>query len=176
MTINQIEERATDLLNKYNCSSAPVNIKQLIKKLNVNMKPDELGAEVSGLLVIENNRIVIGYNSNESLVRQRFTLAHEVGHFILHCNNSKKDKIFVDKIMFRKNFSSNIERRQEMQANIFAASLLMPKNLVEKEFELIINSSDYLTEEDIVSKMANKFKVSEIAMTYRLINLNFLQQ
>jgi len=174
MTINQIEEKAALLLKEHDLFYAPIPVKKVIKKLNVDIKPDKLGNEISGLLVIENNKAVIGYNSEESNVRQRFTLGHEIGHFVIHCTNESRNKIFVDKIMYRKNFSSTSEKRQEMQANVFAASLLMPKELVKKEFNKLLRGSEYITEEEIVFEMANKFKVSEIAMTYRLINLNLM--
>lgn len=176
MTINQIENKATSLLKDFNLLKAPVDVKKVIKNLNVSLEPEKLGSEVSGLLVIENNKAVIGYNSDEPTVRQRFTLAHEIGHYVIHCNSSSRDKIFVDKIMYRKNFSSTSEKRQELQANVFAASLLMPKQLVKEEFANLLNAADHITEEDIVYEMSTTFKVSEIAMTYRLINLNLLQR
>jgi len=85
-------------------------------------------------LVNENSRI--GYNSFESEVRQRFTLAHELGHFILHSDN-KDDYLFVDnaKVMFRTNKTSNQDYRREREANIFAASILMPQSLIKDVFD-----------------------------------------
>lgn len=176
MTLKQIEDTATGLLEKLSLNYAPVPIKNIIKKLDIGLKPDELGEEISGLLVIENNRAVIGYNSEESIVRQRFTMAHEIGHFVLHCDKNAKNQLFVDSIMYRKNFSSESEKRREMQANTFAASLLMPRKLVVTNFDELVETGGNLTDEDIIYELSSLFKVSSIAMTYRLINLNLLSR
>lgn len=176
MTLQQIEQKATDLLKDLEQLTFPVPVKKIIKELDVDIQADDLGEEISGLLVIEDGRALIGYNSDEPIVRQRFTLAHELGHYILHCNRNNRNKIFVDKIMYRKNFSSTSEKRQEMQANTFAAALLMPEILIEQEFNRLLNSSEPLTEEDIIEELSSGFKVSAISMTYRLINLNLLSR
>lgn len=176
MTLKQIEERAMSLLEDLSFNYAPVPIKKIIKRLDVGLKPDELGDEISGLLVIESNRAVIGYNSQESIVRQRFTMAHEIGHFLLHCDKNSKNQLFIDNIMYRRSFSSESERRREMQANAFAAAILMPQNLIESNFNELIESTRNFTDEDIIEELASMFKVSNIAMTYRLMNLNLLSR
>lgn len=172
MNSGKIEKKAEKLLKDLNYSILPVPIKKVIKKLGVDIKPDFLGDEISGLLITENGRSIIGYNSVEPIVRQRFTLAHELGHYVLHTD----DKLFVDKIMYRKNFSSTKERIQESEANAFAAAILMPKELLRKEFDSLTELQNSLTEEDIVDKLSSKFKVSTISMTYRLINLDLLKK
>lgn len=171
----KIEILATELLNNFGYDEAPIPIKKLIKNLGIEIKPEYLGDEISGLLVIEDNRTIIGYNSAEPTVRQRFTLAHELGHHVLHSFGDSKERLFVDKIMYRKNFTSQKEKKQEMEANVFASRILMPEDLIKKEFHRLLNSLDFLTEEDIINKMASKFKVSSISMTYRLSNLNLLE-
>ncbi|MBZ9731186.1 ImmA/IrrE family metallo-endopeptidase [Salegentibacter sp. JZCK2] len=171
----KIEILAVELLGQFGYMEAPIPIKKLIKNLGIEIKPEYLGDEISGLLVIEDKRTIIGYNSSEPTVRQRFTLAHELGHHILHRSESSNEKLFVDKIMYRKNFTSKKEKKQEMEANVFASRILMPENLVKSEFNKILDSLDHLTEEDIINRMASIFKVSSISMTYRLSNLNLLE-
>lgn len=166
----KIEKKAEGLLAKMGYEAIPVPIKKIIKGLGIVIKPDYLGDEISGLLITEKGRTIIGYNSIESTVRQRFTLAHELGHHILH----NEDKLFVDKIMYRKSFSSEKERAQEIEANAFAAAILMPHKILSDEFNLLMESPEQLTEENIVGKLSSRFKVSSIAMTYRLINLKLL--
>ncbi len=64
-----------------------------------------------------------------STVRQRFTIAHELGHFFLHRASST---VFVDAapIFFRDESSSNGSQREEIEANAFAAELLMPEDAI----------------------------------------------
>lgn len=166
-----IETRANELLDNFGITNAPVPIKSIIKKLGIELKPEYLGDEISGVLVIENGRSIIGYNSSEPNVRQRFTIAHELGHHILHKSGKTTEKLFVDKMYRRNETLSPREKNQERQANVFASRILMPENLIKNEFKKIINSLDLLTDEDIVKRMASKFKVSTVSMTWRLSNL-----
>ncbi|MCR8667297.1 ImmA/IrrE family metallo-endopeptidase [Aestuariibaculum sp. M13] len=174
MNIDAIETRALDLLDKSGCLEVPVPVKSVIKFLDIKLSPYDLGDDVSGVLVVNKGECKIGYNSTESLVRQRFTLAHEVGHFWLHLDN-KEQELFVDdsKYMFRKQGGTKSqEYKKEMQANQFAAALLMPKCLIQKEIELLDNG--IINDHDLIVALSKKFKVSQISMTYRLNNLGFL--
>ena len=63
----------------------------------------------------------------------RFTIAHELAHYILH---TKETKLFVDKqVLYRDGKSSTGEILQEREANAFAASLIMPGKLITEEVE-----------------------------------------
>jgi len=170
-----IEYKANEILKDFGDINAPIPIKKVIKKLGIKIKPEYLGDEISGVLVIENGRSIIGYNSSEPNVRQRFTLAHELGHHVLHISTNTTEKLFVDKMYRRNEVLSAREKKQETQANVFASRVLMPENLIKKEFKIILNSLDLLTDEDIINKMASKFKVSTISMTWRLSNLNLIE-
>jgi Zn-dependent peptidase ImmA (M78 family) len=171
MAINQIENKAIELLEKTNSISLPIPIKDIIKKLGIKLSPYDLGSDVSGVLVIDNENSKIGYNSTESHVRQRFTLAHELGHYILHKN--KNQDVFVDNVtyMFRKSNTRSVDYKIEMEANQFAAAILMPGILIERELNLL-NTGD-MSDHDLIVELATKFKVSQIAMTYRLNNLGY---
>lgn len=171
MAINQIEKKALELLQKTNSISLPIPIKNIIKSQGIKLSPYDLGDDVSGVLVIDNENCKIGYNSTESHVRQRFTLAHELGHFILHKNKSQD--VFVDKVtyMFRKSNTRSVDYKIEMEANQFAAAILMPEIMIERELNKLNNGN--LSDHDLIVELANKFKVSQIAMTYRLNNLGY---
>jgi Zn-dependent peptidase ImmA (M78 family) len=113
---------------------------------------------------------IIGVNSAHSIGRQRFTIAHELGHLILH----KDETLHVDErapIGFRNEESSLATKDVEIEANQFAAELLMPADLLAKEIESI---SDDLEAEAAVSELADRFQVSEQAMTLRLTRLGIL--
>lgn len=99
----------------------------------------------------------IEYNVSEAPVRQRFTVAHELGHFALGHNDAPRDS---------GNFQSSGDPR-ERQANRFAAELLMPSSLVKQYYQNGVASS--------VEALANIFGVSKDAMGYRLINLGLLR-
>ena len=167
---NYIEELAKDLLVKNKLFKPKFDIKKLVKKLNLELLYKELGEDVSGLFVMSDDGGIISVNKNESnsKTRQRFTIAHEIGHFLLH---SKLKPIFIDKspkVMFRNSESSSGELYQEREANAFAAALLMPKDLIKDELEKM--EADFKNPTKQLSKV---FSVSEQAMSFRLANLGY---
>lgn len=165
VTENYIEK----LIVSNKITKAPVIFEDIVGDYPITIRKYNLNDEVSGILVIdENGNATIGFNPKESPYRIRFSIAHELGHYFLHSNNSKG--IFMDKLMFRKNIKlyNRREEQVEIEANYFAANLLMPKQILINE----INQLDYLDDdEDNIKKLADKFQVSVSAMTFRLINL-----
>lgn len=111
----------------------------------------------SGFYRILNGVPSIEYNVTEPAVRQRFTVAHELGHFALGHEDAPRDA---------GNFQSSGDFR-ERQANKFAAELLMPTSLVNHYF-----NNGYANS---VEALASMFGVSKDAMGYRLINLGLLR-
>jgi Zn-dependent peptidase ImmA (M78 family) len=161
-----IEEKAEDLLNKLKFNKLPINPELCAKKLNIRVEDSELEDDISGIFVVEHDESYIIYNRSESHVRQRFTIAHELGHFILH----KSSGVFVDrkpKALYRNSASSTGEVLKEREANAFAAALLMPKSLIDREIKKISDT------EEIVDKLAELFEVSKLAMSFRLSNLGY---
>ena len=172
MSIKNIEIKAVQIISDINCYSAPVNVRKIAENLGLEIKEHDLGENVSGVLFIDKGKGIIGLSPNESQVRQRFTIAHELGHYILHRLNKE---MFVDhkqfKAVFRDHVSSTGELEQEREANAFAAALLMPKDLLLMEIDNVIfdlGEEDY----DAIKSLATKFQVSTQAMTYRIANLN----
>jgi Zn-dependent peptidase ImmA (M78 family) len=171
-----IESVASMLLIKHNIHEPFVNVEKIATDLGIALVPYEFGDQISGVLVIKDKHATIGYNKANSPVRRRFTIAHELSHFLLHWKPSAKNKqdVFVDKDLFMKfrntaNEYNQEEVLQEVEANALAAALLMPKHFIERE----LNKTEYqkLEEAQIIKQLANTFKVSEPAMTYRLTNL-----
>ena len=160
--INEIEQQVEKILTKYGIKNAPVSVKEIAKQHDISIAkaPSD---KFSGLLFRkENGQAFIALNSDESPVRQRFTIAHELGHYFLHPNKSS----FVD---FRDNKKNILRGPKEVQANRFAAALLMPKKFLEKDVAAL--ASEGLTEEH-VGFLAQKYNVSDDAMTFRLMNLH----
>lgn len=168
MINRRIESITESILNELNITSAKkIVVEKICKSHGVDVKSEELDMDVSGLFVIKEKEAYIRYNKNEAPHRQRFTMAHELGHFILH----KDTPLFIskkDNVMYRNLDSSTGEIKREREANSFAASLLMPRKFVLDEISKIPKKT-----KDPVSYLADKFRVSEQAMTFRLANLGF---
>ncbi|MDR0457943.1 MAG: ImmA/IrrE family metallo-endopeptidase [Burkholderiaceae bacterium] len=123
----------------------------------------ELGMDgCSGRIEFENHVPVIRYDGTEVPVRQRFTIAHEIGHFALGHLNAKR-AFFRDPPT---NFTSNPGIQEEVSANGFAAELLMPGKII----KYVISVKKIKD----IERLANLFFVSQTAMRYRLINLGIL--
>jgi Zn-dependent peptidase ImmA (M78 family) len=174
MTSRTVDQHAEELLRKTDTYKVPVPIEILAHRVNLTTEASALGDSVSGMLVVEDDRGAIGYNSTHARVRQRFTVAHEIAHFILHLKKNRRSQLFIDPyVIFRRDDNSATgSDRQEVEANRFGAALLMPATLVLKE----IKRHDLdLDDEDALTFLAKRFKVSTAAMTYRLNALGILR-
>lgn len=176
MINNFLEAKAEKLLIQAECfTNPPINIQSLCDYLKIRVEGLELDSDVSGFLAINEEEAVIGYNKNHGNERKRFTIAHEISHFILH---AKKDSpLFIDKdkkpeqsIMFRDATSSTGEFIQEREANAFAAALLMPKKAIEQT----LKEREFADLKIAISKLAETFEVSNQAMSIRLANLEII--
>lgn len=169
MIYNYIEIETQQLLNRFDLYKVGVDLKRLLKKLDIQLVEKDFDEDVSGLFVMNGEQKIISVNKTENSNRQRFTIAHEIGHYILH---SKNQPIFIDRmprVMYRNSVSSTGENLREREANAFAASLLMPKELVETEIQ---NMENELVSEPI-RYLSKKFIVSEQAIAIRLSNLGY---
>lgn len=170
---------AKGVLKQLGIQKAPVNPEEIINKLSSTdldslsglsvkvVSQDFQGEleEVSAILIKEKRQAIIAVNSAHSENRRRFSIAHELGHLILHSNT---ENLKVEKQFFTR--AEGVRNLDEVEANEFAAELLMPEHLITKDFNaLVIKDEDF-----IVSELAKKYKVSEAALTYRLLNLNLV--
>lgn len=157
----------------------PVNIEGIINFLSIEIKnkPDFRKIKVTGNITVKNGIPSIWINpmQNKMLERKRFTLAHELGHYILHIapTNKLNDEIDDEKIVYNRDDNWD---KIEMQANNFSAQLLMPSNLVSEEAEKIIieykkTNNERIPKDIIIEKLAKKFEVSLSAMEFRLSSL-----
>ncbi|TVT60168.1 MAG: ImmA/IrrE family metallo-endopeptidase [Sedimenticola thiotaurini] len=146
------------LAKRHGLSDVPLDVDGLIRILNIRIRREAMDDETSGYLKRMDEHWVIGVNNLHHPRRQRFTLAHELGHFVLHQKNGRE---FVDKILYRNNLDSNSE---EAEANVFAANLLMP----EAEFRRFLSGVS-----DQVEDIASHFNVSALAVRIRAKNLGF---
>ena len=114
--------------------------------------------------VNDKNNPIIYLNWNKPSNNQRFTLAHEFGHYILGHTDNKSTQFRID---FESNLYPQDETREkeELEANYFAATLLMPKKLILKNIGK--KELHRLTTEDI-NGLVDFFSVSEHAIRTRL--------
>ena len=158
----------------FSLESLPIDVKTIAKALNLSVVEAELDDDVSGLLVAKQNsddQVHIFVNKTDSLVRKRFTISHEIGHHVLG-HKFEDSGVHVDRgnhVIPRKTNSGIIEQR-EVEANEFAACLLMPSKLV---LTLVKEISGPFFDHH-VTELATTFKVSEQAMTIRLSRLGIL--
>jgi Zn-dependent peptidase ImmA (M78 family) len=164
----EIDSRAANLLRQYSLMSAPVDVESVAQRLGAQVVYDDLEDDVSGFLLREKGISTIAINKQHHPNRQRFTLAHECGHLFLHAKEG--DRLWLDKTLFFRDDSKSGDHFSEIQANQFAAGLLMPEELLKAS----LGESGPVDDVDVV-RLALKFQVSERAMTVRLISLGLLQ-
>ena len=135
----------------------PVDPSAIARNLGLHVRPknpfDPDSAGWSGRFDADAKSIE--FDASEALVRQRFTISHELGHFALKHGTRFRDNASA--------FSSRNSDLVEREANQFAAELLMPAEQVRS----LVSSGRFSSVEDL----ASIFKVSKVAMAYRVANL-----
>lgn len=164
-----IESKANQLLVEARIPAPPVPVEQVANSLGIEIELADIGEDCSGVLVRHGNRAIIGVNKTHPLNRRRFSIAHEIGHFVLHEGDTYIDKGY--RVHFRDLESGSGTKGEEMDANAFAAALLMPAEWVRDAF---FQQPFELTEDDVLQMLAQKFQVSTQAMSYRLMRLRLL--
>lgn len=167
------ESEAQRVRAAYVGESLPVPVEEIAAKLGAAVVYEAMDRGVSGLLVRDAESTVIGVNSTHADVRQRFSIAHEIGHLVLH----RGRPMVVDhvRLNLRDERSSTATDYEEIQANAFAAELLMPQDLVLRALR-DIDPERSGSEARLVADLAHVFAVSEQAMEYRLVNLGVRRQ
>ena len=145
----------------------------IAERLGATVIYESMDRGVSGLLVRDTGGVVIGVNRSHVPTRQRFSIAHEIGHLLLH--QGRPMVIDHVRLNLRDERSSTATDLEEIQANAFAAELLMPRDLV-LEAARGLDPARTGSETTFVDDLAQIFDVSEQAMEYRLVNLGVRRQ
>jgi Zn-dependent peptidase ImmA (M78 family) len=157
------DPRAGRLLERYRQTFGgeliPVPVESIAEDLLGLHVEDSYEIGYSGMLFPARRRIVLSAAHERELgPRRRFTLAHEVGHWICHClEGERAEEVFCRPV----DVTEATDRDLEREANVFAAELIMPEPLVRKEWG----------GHPSVVDMAWRFQVSEPAMHWRLYNI-----
>ena len=167
MSEHAAREQARGLVEKLGLKAPPVPVEKLAKALGVRVEYNPFDDELSGMAFLRDGKPVIGVNANHHPNRQRFTIAHELGHILLH--RSRLDAaVLIDK---NKNFiprdaiSAEGTDPVEVEANAFASELLMPVKLVR---QVLSESTRDLHDDEYLIALAKRFRVSLAAFQFRL--------
>ncbi|WP_417535607.1 ImmA/IrrE family metallo-endopeptidase [Methylophaga sp.] len=137
--------------------SFPVKVGDIAKALKLTVKQATLPAGISGEIKEVDGQFIIRVNRHDVKYRQRFTVAHEISHFLLH-----RDKIgdgIIDDVLYRSSLSDALEA----QANRLAADIIMPGELIEKELNML--GQIEIEEVEEIAKLA---EVSTTALKIKL--------
>jgi hypothetical protein len=153
------ENEAVQVIARFQ-QEAPVDVTGMAEALGLSVYESdaELPEGVSGKLFKDpvsggSEGFSIIVRASDAYVRRRFTVAHEIAHFVLH-RDQIGDSLTDDEL-----YRSGLSTRQESEANRFAADILMPRNLIVRYIK------DFGSDPQV---LASIFKVSEAAMRIRL--------
>jgi len=168
--MTEIETKALAILETFNLDVFPIDVKKLAEKLDLTILEEDFEDAIAGLLYYKNGSGYIGVNKSHHDNRQRFTIGHEIGHHALHhdINELHWDK---KSFVFYRADNNSPDKKQESEANQFSAALLMPKTMLKR---FIDSENIDLNDEIHIQKLSIKLKVSQQALTFRLLNLGMI--
>lgn len=150
-------ESPMEIISRYQ-RKAPVSVVDIAREMGVKVyKSNGWPDYISGLIRKDAERggssgYAIYTNAKHRKTRRRFTIAHELGHYVLHRDEIGEGEGITDDALYRSRLGGPLER----QANRFAANLLMPRDLIVEAINQGVDS---------VEKLAAKFEVSRSAMS-----------
>ena len=193
-TIQNAQKAAAQLLRDLRLDTIPVPVERIARAKGAQVRFTPFEGDLSGLIYREDDEggremaIIIGVNSTHAPTRRRFTLAHEIGHLHLgHLDTSTLGQLHIDRKfhwvqstrgpIMRDGRSAMGVDVQEMEANAFAAALLMPEEALRQDFETLRDGSigGFDCEDDELARaLADRYKVSPQAMLLRLFHLKLI--
>lgn len=152
-------EKIRGILKQAGITVPPVDVTKVAELFSIPVIPyPDFPEDISGTIVRldDNGKAVIGINQKHAAVRQRFTVAHELGHYL--CGHD--DRTIVDDRLDK-------DSPKETEANRFAAELLMPRDL------LVVDLKKGRFD---IPALAQRYQVSEQAMSVRLLQSGLLKK
>lgn len=162
----RLEELTSEILLNNDMYKIPVDVIKIANANDIKVYEGNLDKKISGAIRYkkEECKFEILVNKNDVKTRQRFTIAHELGHFFLHKDFLESEELHVD-IMYRAaEKETDEEKEREREVDYFAGALLMNRTLLEKMHN----------ENNSIQELADIFNVSISAMTVRLDVLDLL--
>jgi Zn-dependent peptidase ImmA (M78 family) len=171
---DEARKEARQIIWESRISKPPVYVEEIAEAHGAQIARHRFEGPESGFALRDGRKWIIGVNIQTSRRRQRFTIAHELGHLLLHRGRPLTVDQAVLRVDLRNEVSSMATDIQEIQANTFAATLLMPEEIVLDYATNLVRSDGSITRDDLIARLARTFDVSAEAMSYRLINLGIL--
>lgn len=157
---------ARRVISQLRIDAPPINLVAIARHYDVEIREQVFPDDISGALHRGPDQAVIAVNSAHHLHRRRFTIAHELGHFLLHPDApAYYDQEQQVGLHFRARVTGTAWNPKEVEANRFAAELLMPRKLI------LARVRDSVAVD--AAQLAAEFNVSTQAMTYRLADMRF---
>lgn len=158
--------------------SYPIDMEKFVKSIGIKLikTPDFKNPKRMGRAYISQGKPIIEVNllQNDNIGRRRFTISHELGHFVNdifpQMGEAQEEELAFDDTKETMEFNRDENWNPiEMYANRFAADFLMPKEIVLSQFDDL--HAQEIPINEIVSELAASFKVSLAAMRIRLESL-----
>lgn len=154
---HEIREEYLEKIEVYR-KTLPVDVKKIAEELEINIIGKELSQ--AGYIQDDDNEITIYVNKDHPEPRQRFTIAHEIAHFLVHREALKEEgtldrddsplRIYTDK--------------KESEANALAADILMPIEAIDSLLKELYSKKEAVT----IEGLADRLQVSEQALKIKL--------
>lgn len=165
-------EKAHALLVRLEIRMVPTPVEKIARALGAQIRFAPFDDELSGMVYIKDGLPIIGVNALHHPNRQRFTIAHEIGHLELH-RDIITSAIHVDKGfptgLMRDSKSATGTEDIEIEANQFASELLMPRDSIKSE---LAGKQFDIEDKGPFERIAKKYRVSMQALEYRIRNLD----
>ncbi|MEU6597823.1 ImmA/IrrE family metallo-endopeptidase [Streptomyces flaveolus] len=162
------EAKARNIVDEQNLTALPIDAEAVARSLGATVIAQPTPDELSGMLLRRDGQIVIGVNSGHAPARQRFALAHLIGHLLLH---RSRDLLLDTAARYSHgNLPSMPTDREEAEANRFAAALLAPDSHVRR----LTAEADFRTAEHLVDLLTPRFELTRTTMACRLMSLGII--
>ena len=172
MNESEIKKKVEEVFKETGLISIPAEVVAMASFYGFSVYELEMDDKVSGMIIVGDKNLkdfdtdkVIVVNSNHAATRKRFTVAHELGHYIL---KNRPQKCYAHRD------SSEVYNPEEKDANSFASALLMPEEDVKKFANSFFDNTFGDADLMIIPKVARRYNVSESAAEVRLKKLEII--
>lgn len=168
--IELIEKKAQEAIKEYSFNEFPIDPVKIALKIGIPVRDVQFKNiakdSICGGIIKEKESIQIYVNKYDPINRKRFTIAHELGHYFLGHLENKGEYVDLHRDI------NNGNKINEIEANSFAAALLMEKERVEYAFNTLKKAG--FSDGNIICELAELFAVSTSAMSLRMQKLGLI--
>jgi len=173
MSEKEIRLIVDNVLKETEMISIPIEVVAIANFYGFRVYEIPMDDNVSGMIISDKENIknfdtnkIIVVNANHAQTRKRFTVAHELGHYILQ---GQPQECYAHR-------DSGVYSEAEKDANSFASALLMPEKDVLNEIEQLKSIYGNISDAAIEANIANKFNVSKSAADVRIKKLMLFKE